>query len=206
MTQLQASVSADSVRAVLDEVFSAAQYEWRLRPDPWRWLRQLIGEVMARLTQLEAEHPIAYYALVAGLTVLLAAILLHLGYLTWNAFRVRESETETGAQATREIRDSGWHRRRALELEALGRYQESLAHRFAALVALLDGKKVLRAHPSKTPAEYLKEAQLDAPGREALHAVVRRLYAHLFAGQPLNPALLAEFDRRAEEVTTYGTA
>lgn len=206
MTDLQAVASADSVRAVLDEVFNAPRYQWRVRPDPLRWLRQLFGDLVARLAQLEAEHPIAYYALLIGMTVLLVAILVHLGYLTWLAFRSRRREDEAGTEITRVVHDAAWHRARALELEAAGRYQESLAHRFAALVALLDRGQVLRAHPSKTPGEYLREARLDPAGRAALQGAVGWLYDHLFGGQPLDPARLADFDRRAEEVTAHGPA
>jgi len=206
VTDLQAVVSADSVRAVLDEVFSASRYQWQVRPDPWRWLRQLFGDLVARLAQLEAEHPIAYYALLAGLIVLLVAILVHLGYLTWLAFRSRKREEEAGTEIARVVHDAAWHRARALELEASGHYQQSLAHRFAALVALLDRRQVLRAHPSKTPGEYLREARLDPAGRAAFQGAVGWLYDHLFGGRPLNPALLADFDRRAEEVTAHGAA
>ena len=206
MTDPQATASADSVRAVLDEVFSSAPYEWRVRPDPWRWLRELITDLVARLAQLEAEHPVAYYALLVGLAVLLIAIMVHLGYLTWLAFRRRESGAKGGAEIQREVRDAAWHRRRALELEAQGRYPESLAHRFAALVAQLEKRQVLQVHPSKTPGEYLREAQLEPPAHQALEGIVGWLYDHLFGGQPLDPALLADFDRRAEEVSTRGAA
>jgi len=206
VTDVQAVVSADSVRAVLDEVFGAARYQWQVRPDPWRWLRRLLGDVVTWMNQLEGEHPVAYYALVVGLTALLVAILVHLGYLTWLSFRARQATGGGSTEITRVVRDAAWHRERARELEALGRYRESLAHRFAALVALLDRREVVRAHPSKTPGEYVQEARLGPAGRAALAAAVGWLYDHLFGGEPLDPALLAEFDRRAEEVAAHGAA
>jgi len=206
VSDFRAQVSADSVRAVLDQVFDAAKYEWRERPDPWRWLRQVFGELVARLAQLHAAHPVVYYALLIGLVVLLAAIVAHLTYLTWSAFRSRESRADEGAEVQRVVHDAAWHQKRALELEAAGRYAESLAHRFAALIAVLDRRQVIRAHPSKTPAEYLGEARLDAAGRQALAGVVGWLYDHLFGGHPLDPALLSDFDRRAREVAEHGIA
>jgi hypothetical protein len=194
------------VRAALDEVFSAERYQWNVPPDPWRWLRDLIREVTAWFSRLEVEHPGVYYVLVVALAALFVAILVHMGYLTWVAFRTREDERSAAHESVREVRDAAWHMRRALELEDAGAFAESLAHRFAALVHLLDRKKVIRAHPSKTPAEYLLEARLDPPGREAFEGVVRWLYDHLFGGRPLDAVHLREFDQRVQEVTAHGPA
>lgn len=204
MSGLQESISADSVRAVLDEVFSAQQYQWDLPPDPWRWLRELVGHVVAWFQALEAEHPAAYWVLIAALAALLGAILIHLGYLSWVAFRAREEERRPTIERDRERRGADWHRRRALELEEAGAFTESLAHRFAALVHVLDEDRVIRAHPSKTPAEYLREARLDSNGREAFEHVVRWLYDHLFGGQPLDRGLLADFDQQVLAVRPRG--
>ncbi len=202
----QAPVAADSVRAVLDEVFAAPRYEWDIPPSPWRWFLDQWWRVAEWLAVLEATHPGAYYALVAGLIVLLVGILVHVGYLTVLAFRRRSETVMAPALRARERKDAAWYRREAERLEAEGRYADSLAHRFAALVFLLDGKRVLRAHPSKTPAEYANEAQLGPAGQGALRDTIDWLYAHLFGGAPLDPAALAEFDRRTDAVLGHGPA
>ena len=205
MTQLPGSpLDQDSVRAVLDEVFRGEQYQWDVRPSLWTWIIDVWRDVMAWFTRLETTHPGVYYALVAGLVVLLVAILTHLVYLTVLAFRRRDEDGQEPAARARRVRDAAWYLREAKRLEEAGLYSDSLACRFAALVCSLDRKKVIRAHPSKTPAEYVNEARLGPGGKEVFVRTVRWLYDHLFGGRRLDPRALAEFDRRTREVMAHG--
>ena len=55
-----------------------------------------------------------------------------------------------------ERRDALWHRRRAEQLAAEGRFVEAMPFDFLALVLELDGRKILRYQPSKTPGEYAR--------------------------------------------------
>ena len=194
----------DSVRAVLDEVFRGEQYQWDVRPSLWAWILDMWWDVMEWFVRLEATHPGAYYALVVGLVVLLIAILTHLVYLTALAFRRRSKDGTEPAARARHVRDAAWYLREAKRLEEAGQYSDSLACRFAALVCWLDRKKLIRAHPSKTPAEYVSEARLGPGGKEVFVRTVRWLYDHLFGGRRLDPRALAEFDRRAREVMAHG--
>jgi len=81
-----------------------------------------------------------------------------------------------------------------------GRYAEALAHRFVALVLDLERRRALAFHPSKTPAEYVGEARLDAAGRASLAELVARLYRHLFGGVPCDAGGYREFGAAADEV------
>ncbi len=196
--------SQDSVRAVLDEVFRGEQYQWDVRPSFWAWILEMWLDVMDWFVRLETTHPGAYYALVVGLVVLLIVIITHLVYLTVIAFRRRDEDGRERAVRAPDVRDAAWYLREAKRLEGAGHYSDSLACRFAALVCWLDRKKVIRAHPSKTPAEYVQEARLGPGGKEVFVGTVRWLYDHLFGGRRLDPRALAEFDRRAREVMAHG--
>jgi hypothetical protein len=203
---MQAPWDADAIRTALDEVFGAERYRWEIPPSPWAWVVEQWLRLTAWLAGLAVEHPGAYYALVVGLIVLLVAILVHLTYLTVLAFRKPADDIEARAITAHEARNAVWYLREAERLEEEGRLSESLAYRFAALVYVLDRNKVIRAHPSKTPAEYLHEAQLGPTGKDAFTGTIQWLYEHLFGGRPLDPSALAEFDRRAEDVVAHGPA
>src|ERR1044072_6701792 len=82
------------------------------------------------------------------------------------------------------IRDARAHRALADELAAQGRYAEALGHLFLAVVLELDKRKAVRFHASKTPAEYVGEARLDATARSTLDTLVAPLYRHLLGGGP----------------------
>jgi hypothetical protein len=82
---------------------------------------------------------------------------------------------------------------RAEALARQGRYTEALAYRFVALVLDLDRQKLVTFHPSKTPAEYVREARLGESGRATLAGLVSRLYHHVFGAEPLDEQGYREF-------------
>src|SRR5947208_14696553 len=98
------------------------------------------------------------------------------------------------------LADARAQRVRAEELARAGRYAEALAHRFVALVLDLERRRALAFHPSKTPAEYVGEARLDAAGRASLAGLVGRLYRHLFGGVPCDEGGYREFGAAADEL------
>src|SRR5439155_16915477 len=81
-----------------------------------------------------------------------------------------------------------------------GRYAEALAHRFVSLILELERRHALTFHPSKTPAEYVREARLDESGRASLADLVARLYRHLFGAVPCDANVYREFGVAAETV------
>ena len=75
--------------------------------------------------------------------------------------------------------------------------------RRAEPVLELDRRGALRFHPSKTPAEYLREAQLDAAGQSGLAELVWALYRHLFGGVPCAADDWVAFDHAAESLSFH---
>src|SRR3989449_4753126 len=94
-----------------------------------------------------------------------------MGYVVWRITRPTARTPAWGEGAggigAPELADGRAHRLRAEELARAGRYAEALAHRFVALVLDLERRRALAFHPSKTPAEYVGEAPLDAAGPAA---------------------------------------
>src|SRR3989442_12155445 len=110
-----------------------------------------------------------------------------MGYVVWRITRPTARTPAGGAEGIggRELADARAHRARAEELARAGRYAEALAHRFVALVLELERRRALAFHPSKTPAEYVGEARLDAAGRGARPAPLGRPHTPLVGGAPL---------------------
>lgn len=201
MNALLQQAPADSLRAVLREVFAARAYEWKVRPRPWTWLQDLLGRVLDWIDGLHAAHPVVYYALLGAMTAMLVAILVHVSYVVSRALR-STGPTEGAAEAASvPNRNVAWHLTEARRLSAAGRYAEALAHRFVALLLELDGRDAVRYHPSKTPAEYVAEARLDHAGRSEFAGLVGLLYQHVFGGIPCGPDEWGLFDRQASAVT-----
>lgn len=195
----------DSVRATLEHIFGAPEYDWQPPPlDPFRALRELWFELFDWLHRLEQTHPGIYYVLLAALSALALAILFHFGYLVARALSPRPEREGPVLRADAVPRDAPWHRQQAERLEAEGRFAEALAHRFTALLLELDRREAVSFHPSKTPAEYIEEAHLDGDRRGVLVELVGSLYRHLFGGEPCTADDLRRFERQAALITAYG--
>jgi hypothetical protein len=198
VTTIPHYVAPDSLRAVLRAVFAAREYQWTRtgRSSTWAWLMEWLQRALEWLQRLHLVFPVQYYILLGILTLLLIAILVH---LTWVVRRSLRPPVELGAPAiiTGPVRDGAWHLAEALRLSAAGRFAEALAHRFLAAVLDLDARRALQFHPSKTPAEYAREARLDEVGRSELADLVASLYRHLFGGAPCDAAEWQRFHARA---------
>jgi hypothetical protein len=198
VTTVPHDVAPDSIGAVLRAVFAAREYQWTRtgRSSTWAWLMEWLRRGLEWLERLRLTFPIHYYVLLGILTLVLIAILVH---LTWVVRRSLRPSVRLGAPAvtTGPIRDAAWHLAEALRLSAAGRFAEALAHRFLAAVLDLDARRVLQFHPSKTPAEYAREARLDDVGRSELAGLVASLYRHVFGGAPCDAAEWQRFDTRA---------
>lgn len=193
----QQALSPDSLRAALDRVFSGSEYNWEAPPNPLAFLADLLNRIVRWLEALYDAHPVAYVVFLGVLTLVLIAILVHLGYLVWRALHPQTTPSSGPSAAAAPARDARWHLAEAARLARIGSYSEALAHRFFALVLELDARTMLAFHPSKTPAEYLGEVRLDASGRAVFAELVAALYRHLFAGAPCNQSQLQWFEHEA---------
>ena len=201
---LAQGIPPDSLRAALREVFARPEYRWNERPDPWAWIVAVWDRLLDWLDGLQRGHPAGFKVLLALLTLVLVGLLAHMGYVVWRITRPTARTPAWGEGAggigAPELADGRAHRLRAEELARAGRYAEAMAHRFVALVLDLERRRALAFHPSKTPAEYVGEARLDAAGRASLAELVARLYRHLFGGVPCDAGGYRDFGAAADEV------
>lgn len=201
MSVISPNVDPDSLAAVLRTVFAAREYHWvgTSTSTAWVWLLEHVQRLLEWLEHLRLAFPVHYYILVGAMILLLTVMLAHLTWVVWLALRP-PAGVGTPAIMTGPVRDAAWHLAEALRLGAAGRFAEALAHRFLAAVLDLDGQHVLQFHPSKTPAEYAREARLDDVGRSELADLVASLYRHVFGGAPCDAAEWQRFDARAVEI------
>ena len=204
---LAQGIPPDSLRAALREVFARPEYRWNERPDPWAWIVAVWDRLLDWLDGLQRGHPAGFKVLLALLTLVLVGLLAHMGYVVWRITRPTARTPAWGEGAggigAPELADGRAHRLRAEELARAGRYAEALAHRFVALVLDLERRRALAFHPSKTPAEYVGEARLDAAGRASLAELVARLYRHVFGGIPCDEGGYREFGAAADELGSH---
>ena len=204
---LAQGIPPDSLRAALREVFARPEYRWNERPDPWAWIVAVWDRLLDWLDGLQRGHPAGFKVLLALLTLVLVGLLAHMGYVVWRITRPTARTPAWGEGAggigAPELADGRAHRLGAEELARAGRYAEALAHRFVALVLDLERRRALAFHPSKTPAEYVGEARLDAAGRASLAELVAGLYRHVFGGIPCDEGGYREFGAAADELRSH---
>lgn len=204
MTAVWQAASADSIRLAVQEVFAAREYDWRFRSRTsmwshvWSWFLRLLEW----LDRLHDTHPVGYWALIGFLILVLAVILGHFIYVLWRSLRP-SPPASTPAAVAPPPRDARWHLAEARRLASTGLLTEALGHRYLAMVLELDRRGALRFHPSKTPAEYLREAQLDAAGQSGFAELVWALYRHLFGGVPVAADAWVAFDHAAESLSVH---
>jgi hypothetical protein len=190
--------TADSLRAVLDSVFAGPDYRWVVKRQSVDLFRQWLDALQEWLLGLREGHPLGFRLFEAGLVVVVIAIFVHAGWVL--ARTVRSSGGGAGGalpSASGVRRDQAWYRREADRLAAEGRFVEAVQADFLALVLALDASRLLRFHPSKTPAEYAEEARLDRGARAEFRELVRSLYGYAFARRPCGPGEFAEWRSRA---------
>ena len=192
-------IPVDSLRRAVAEVFARPTYRWTTGRSPLEWVAEQVGRFLDWLANAEASHPAAFQVLLVVLVAALLGVLAHMGYVVWRITRPTAQTAGRVAGATGfSLEDARAHRERAERLAREGRYAEALAHRFIAMPLDLDRDEALKFDPSKTPAEYVGEARLDAAGRASLGALVARLYAHLFGAAPCDEQTYREFASQAD--------
>lgn len=186
----------DSLRVVLDSVFSHPRYAWVERPEPLaflaRWWRDLIDWIAA----LESRSPGAYWVLFGAMLAVVALVVAHATWVMVRTLRQAQAPANPGEIPAHLVRDAAWYRSESQRLAMTGRIVEAMQADFLALALELDRRRLLRFHPSKTPEEYAREAQLPEPARGEFRDLVRALYGHAFAGVPCDEATLAEWRGR----------
>jgi len=188
---------------VVGHVFSRTEFQWVERHRVLSWLIQQWNNFREWLNRLAEQHPVGYNIGLGLLSIVLVALVVHIGYVVWRIVRPG-ARTGMGTAASRpgNIVNAAWHLARAEELARAGHYAEALAHRFLAAVLELDRIGALRFHASKTPAEYVGEARLDETGRASLAQMVAQLYRHLFGAVPCDEREYQSFGIAAQELAT----
>ncbi|MGQ0703625.1 MAG: DUF4129 domain-containing protein [Gemmatimonadales bacterium] len=188
-------VAQDSLRAVLDSVFADPAYQWVERADPLAVLRRWFSELSRWLFELRETHPLGFRLFMAGMVVLLVAILVHAAWVLVRTIRPAPRDGE-GAAPVALRRSPAWYRAEADRLAGAGRFAEAMQADFLALVLVLEGVRRVRFHPAKTPREYAQEAELAPAARVRLADLVRTLYGYAFARWPCGPAEFAAWRAR----------
>lgn len=189
----------DSIRAVVRRVMAAPVYDWETPHDSWGAVREFFARFSEWLDRLLQHHPVIYWAVMIGGAALLLAMLVPLVVKAVAAARApRTLGRPADGRRVVAVHDAAWHLAEMARLRAAGRYADALAHRFVALLLTLQGAGALTVRAWKTPAEYVRDATLDAGRREELGGLVRTLYDVLFAGRSCDAPALDEFDRRAD--------
>lgn len=197
------AIPADSVRRVVREVFARPEYEW-VETVRRHWLRDLWWAFRDWIARFSTNHPTGAKLLFWGALVLLIAIFVHLGLTIWRIYRSTVAAPVYATPgALPVLRDAHSHLERAEALARDGRYTEALAHRFVALVLELDRRKALTFHPSKTPAEYAREARLGDAGQASFTGLVARLYRHVFGAVPVDEAEYRDFGAAAGALSQH---
>jgi len=197
-------VPADSVRRAVREVFARPEYQWVPGDRPLHWFRDLWQRFVEWLNRFTTAHPVGAQLVFWGSLALLIALLVHLGFTAWRIYRVTVQRPAPGLPAALAAPlDARAHLERAEALARAGRFTEALAHRFAALLLELDRVEALSFHPSKTPAEYVREARLSPEERGALAGLVARLYQHVFGMAPCDEQCYRDFGMLAGSVARH---
>lgn len=202
MSLLQGSApvapSADSLRSVLDSVFTSDAYQWVEHPHPLAFLLRWWFQFKRWLAGLEQTQPMFYWAMVWILTAILAAILVHAVWVMARTLKAAGAPVEAREKGSvPESRGAAWYRREAQRLAREGKYPEAMQADFLGLVLELDQRGSLKFHPSKTPNEYTYEVTAAEPARAGFRELVRALYGYAFARQPCGPGDFAEWHERS---------
>lgn len=191
------------MRRALEEVFARPDFNWRRARHPLEYVLDLWRRFWDWGDRFTGDHPVLSWVLMGLLIVALLGLLAHIGYVLWRTVRPTATTGAGTAPAGGRLADARAYVRHADDLARAGRYAEALGYRFLAVILDLDRVRALSFHPSKTPAEYVPEARLDAAGRESLADLVARLYRHLFGAVPCDEPAYRAFGLAAQGVVEH---
>jgi hypothetical protein len=179
-------------------VFRAPAYRWSEQKDPFAILRRWWLEFKEWLNLLRESNPLGYRIFVYALLAILLVIVVHALWVLYHTVGTATREPVTGSSHQRAPRTVSWFQHQAQRLAAEGRYAEAIQADFLALVLALDAHKVLRFHPSKTPAEYANESQFPPAVSAEFRELVRRVYGYAFARWPCDAEAYARWRADAD--------
>jgi len=197
-------VQPDSLRRAVREVFARSEYHWGDQSRLLQWIESWWRKLMIAIGALNSGHPILARVIFWTAVTALVAILVHFGWVAWRIYRAttRPPGASTAPTGMR-LEDARAYHDRADALARDGRYTEALAYRFNALLLELERARAVQFDPSKTPAEYIGEARLDAEARASFVDLVERLYRHVFAAEPCDARAYDEFGVAAQWITLH---
>ncbi len=157
--------STDELRAVARQILSGTEYQRQMRAAGqvpvtqrlwealFRWLRRILSQPL--FEGLQRAHPIAYWALVAGLTGLLGLLLFHFAVILRSTLRgtrrkVEEVLTPSDNKPTTQNLVA-----EAEQAAAVGRYRDAIRLLYRALLSQLDAEGLIDYDQTKTNWEYL---------------------------------------------------
>jgi hypothetical protein len=192
------TATPDSLRAVLDSVFAGPDYRWVERPDPLGFLHRWWLALQDWLIHVHETSPALFEVVFWTMLTAVVLIFVHGGWIIFHTVRSAGAGPDEPARpAAVPMQDAAWHLAEADRLAAGGHFVEAVQAAFRGLLLDLDRVRLLRFHPSKTPAEYLAERTLSATQRDRLRQLVRALYGFVFAGQRCGDAEYREWRRLA---------
>ena len=173
----------DSLRSVIDSVFASSAYAWRPEDGTGAAIVRYWRKLLEWLASLQEANPLLFKLLVAGLVVVLAAIL---GHAVWLLVRTVRGAAMVASDAVPTMpairRNAAWYFAAGDRAASEGRYAEALQLAFVGVALTLEDRGLLRYHPSKTPAECSREARVAPADRRRLGSLVATLYRCAFGG------------------------
>ncbi len=200
-------IGDDSLRTVIDTVFSGRAYDWVEPPRPLAWLTRTWNRLVDWIFGLREVNPVAYQWLLWGLVAVLVLVFVHGGYVLYQTIRgagAREGGREPGAVL--EVRDEAWYRGEARRHAAAGHYPEAMQAAFQSLMQRLEARGAVRTDPSRTAREYLSVVALPDDERRRLAGLVGTLYACAYAGHPCDAETYRRWDDEAFGAPWHATA
>lgn len=173
----------DSLRSVLDSVFASGAYAWRPEDETGAAIVRYWRRLLEWLASLQEANPLLFRLLVAGLVVVLLAILGHAVWLLVRTVRgAALPASDSAPTAAPARRNAAWYFATADRAASEGRYAEGLQLAFVGVALTLEERGLLRYHPGKTPAECSREARVGPEDRRRLGSLVSTLYTCAFGG------------------------
>lgn len=193
---MQTLPTSPQVERALGEVYSRPEFAAQTRaPDVWarvrQWVVEALGQVMEWLggfRMMQEAKPVVFWLVVAGLSIIAAALLAHLirtgsSAFTWKRDAAPEEGATGGRRGPRTANDWEAEARRAA---GEGRLRDAALALYMALVLRLDARGALRFDPAKTPGDYRREVRKDPEVARPFATFLRGFEPVAFGGRALD--------------------